>query len=166
MELVGCDGSFQLRVCLGLCARGSAYLPSACLASHGLQGMAGPAHRLPRLLQPPLALEGSCVAHSQSPTSWHFLRGAALSPVLHGVWEAAFLSRSIGAVLAAQRCQGRGSARCTRHLLDLFNRKLMSWKTTGWAAWCGAGERLSPCAGIKKGVGLVSGHAVLLSDAA
>lgn len=38
---------------------GSAYLPSACLASCGLQGMVGPVHGLCCLLQPPPpALEG------------------------------------------------------------------------------------------------------------
>lgn len=69
--------SFQHAQDCVLGARGSAYLPSACLASHGLQGMAGPALSLPRLLQPPPASEGS----SQPLTPFStFLKGGCSFP--------------------------------------------------------------------------------------
>lgn len=81
--------SFQHAWDCVLGARGSAYLPSACLASHGLQGMAGPAHSLPRSPQPPLALEGG----AGQLTAGHPL-GPARSFCHLEFWEAAVLSTS------------------------------------------------------------------------
>lgn len=51
----------------------------------------------------------------------------------------------------------RGPAGCTQRLSDLFYRKLTSPK--GWARLPGVGS------GSRRGAGLVSGHAALLSDA-
>lgn len=86
-------------------------LPSACLASHGLRGMAGPAHSLPGSLQPPPASEGG----SRPPTHClAFPKGCCSFPAAR--WSFGEQLSCAQAVLAARRCQRRGSARCTQRL--------------------------------------------------
>lgn len=56
--------------------------------------MAGPAHSLPALLQPPLALGGIWAAHSQPPILG-LSEGVLLCPRCHAeFWEVAFVSTS------------------------------------------------------------------------
>lgn len=145
-------------------ARGSAYLPSACLASHGLHGIAKSCTQPARLAAASPGFGGELGGSQPATHFLAFLKGCYSFPA--PVWSFGKQLSSPQVVLAARRCQRRGSARCTQHLLDLFNRKLTSGKKD-WLACLVQGRRAAQplCGSQKRGVGLVSGHAVLLSDA-